>query len=331
MGYGVKERQLDMKQAVNLGKVVGAGMLTTGRICFVKAVDDTDRRDFLVNIPKRDRFDTIQAALNVCKDDANDYVLVAPNDANAAWAQTDDLDVKGTGEAGRALHLIGLERGPNQPEISFSTAKALRIGNGAVTGDRCRNVELANFRISASGTTNVHCLELGDSNGFTYDTIIRNCHIASTATTAAKAEIKDFSTQAYFENCRIGQPTTHCDDNYLQGAGAAAAGITIFKDCEFIHFAAATTDQYATTVASGNTLFLRCTFYNANHAAQAIATGIVSAGMAILANCHMVATTMATTAKSLAAPSGMGVNVALADVFNPGIMVDGVAPIASDT
>jgi len=327
----INEPYQAMQRAVSLGKLAGAGMLSTGRILLVKDANDPDLNELLHTFSRDDHFTDIQSALDVCSDDQNDYVLVCPTDNNTAWAQTANLDVKGTGKYGRFLHLIGLERGPNKPEISFAGAFAVRVGNGALTGARCRSVELANLRISASGTTNIHVLELGDSSGFTYDTLIRNCDISTTATTAAMAEIKDFSQQAFFDDCVLGQPSAHPDDIYLQGAGAAATGVTVFRNCKFIHFAAATADQYATIVAGANVLFQKCDFYNANHANFAIAVGVVSAEMAILANCNMLATTMATTAKSLVAPSGMDTNAALSALFNPGIMVDGAAPIAAAT
>lgn len=322
-GIGMIQRGRDMQEAVTIGKLAGAGLLSTGRIYYVKHTSDADRPEFVSTIPGSRRFITIQAALAVCRSGAHDYVLLCPQDDNAAWAQTADIDI-----LGRDIHLVGVSSGPNRPLITFSTAKSIDIGNGAVTGDRTRGIELGNLKVTASGATSIHCIDVGDSSKFTYDTWIHDCLISTTATSAAKAEIKDFGSDLLVERCTIGQYGTHPDDNYLQGAGAIGGE---FRDCLFMHDAAGAGDQFATIVSTSlPCVFRGCIFVNKGTATMTV--GIASAGLAVMHNCGMTkATAMATTSQSLITPSGMGLSVTAADVFNPGLAIDGAEPVASDT
>ena len=322
-GIGMIQRRLDMKESTTIGKLAGAGILSTGRIFYVKHTSDTDRPDFIGDVAGTRRFVTIQEGIAACRSGSNDYVLLCPQDDSGAWAQTVDIDI-----LGRDIHLVGVSATGNRPLITFSTAKSIDIGNGALTGARTRGIELGNLKVTSSGTSTIHCVDVGDSSGFTFDTWIHDCLIVQSGTTAAIAEIKDFGSDLLVERCTIGAYATHPDDNYLQGAGVIGGE---FRDCLFLHDAAGAGDQFATVVSTSlPCLFKNCVFVNKGTATMTV--GIASAGLAVLHNCGMTkATAMATTSQSLITPGGMGITVADADVFNPGLAIDGAEPVAADT
>jgi hypothetical protein len=238
-------------------------------------------------------------------------VLLCPQDDNAAWAQTTDIDI-----LGRDIHLVGVSAGHNRPLITFSTAKSIDIGNGALTGSRTRGIELGNLKVTSSGTSTIHCIDVGDSSGYTFDTWIHDCLIVQSGTTAAIAEIKDFGSDLLVERCTIGAYATHPDDNYLQGAGAIGGE---FRNCLFLHDAAGAGDQFATIVSTSlPCVFRNCIFINKGTATMT--TGIVSAGLVIGHYCTMTkAGYFVTTSQGFVAPcvwnaqgADQGANIGLA-------------------
>lgn len=336
MAIGMIERGLNLERDLAVGKIAGSGLLTTGRIFYVKEPSDVDIAEFRENIPATERFSTIQLALAACRAGTNDYVLLCPVDDGGAWAQTENIDLDKN-----YVHLVGVGTGPGLPRITFSTAKSVRIGPSNTVNNVIRGIEISNLEISASGTSNISCVDIGTSdNGYTLDTYFNNCRIFTSATTAAIAEIRSYGMRNRFQSCIIGtHKVAHADDNYIQIAPTAP--ITgamdrddVFLDCEFRHFAAAVGDQFCTMVSlvAQMAKFRRCLFIN-NSTTQIMTAGIVSSGVVVLDHCGFVGASIAvdTTAKGWIIPLGQGNSVLAADVYNPMLAGDGIEPVGVDT
>lgn len=343
-GQGKDARLQEQRELLTIGRIAGSQILSTGRIHYVKEADAVDRVDFQDLVDPTRRSTDIQSAINKCRSGANDYVFLCPKSDGSAWTFAEGVSLA---IDGRHIHLIGISANPlAKPEIAFSpavTAHAVQIGGSAASGDKTIGIELANLLISASGVIAEHCIEIGvaaAAGAYVEGTWLHDLLVKNVATTAAKAEIEDFGQSLTVQRSIIGSSTAaHPDDNYLQGTGAGATGPVTFEEVDFRHYAASTGDQHGTIVAGCKGLTLRrCTFYNGNASNFAMGVAVAIADNAagglggFFEDCKAFGSdVLATAAKADFAPTGMGLSVTAADVFNPALSVDGAEPVASDT
>lgn len=312
-----------MLETQQLGKIMGAGLLTVGEVFFVMPASETLAYQRIVtDVPPARRFRTIQAAIDAAEDDRNDYVMVG----QSVYTLTADITVNVP-----RLHLIGLGGGGQRPFLVMASDF-----NVVVTQD---GVELGGLRMSGTGVTNKYCLEINAAGVGSGEILIRDCVIHMTATTAAICEVRIVDTGGLgilrFKDCILGQAgAAHPDNVVLQEAAAGSVlEQTIFEDCVFHHVAAAAGDQFVTLVtASGQCFFRRCLFNNNSATAMTLGVVAIDDRQAMFDNCTAFGVTgLATGSKSLVAPGGIGNAVLAANVYNPALGVDGAATIAVDT
>ncbi len=312
-----------MLETQQLGKLMGAGLLTVGEVFYAMPASETLAYNRIVaDVAAARRFVTIQAAINAAQADRNDYVMVG----QSTYTLAADVTVNKA-----RLHLIGLATVGRLPLLSCTADFNLVVTK--------EGVELAGIDIAGSGTTNKYCLEINVSALAIGAMVVRDCTIRSGATSAGICEVRlvDFTAipRVLFKNCILGQAgTAHPDNVVLQEAGAGGAtALLIFEDCQFHHKAAAAGDQFVTLVtASGQCFFRRCLFNNNSSTAMTLGVVSIDARQAMFDNCAAFGCTgLVTTSKGLVAPGGIGNAVTAANVFNPALAVDGAATVAVDT
>lgn len=325
MKLGMSARRIAQAETTLLGKIAGVGMLSTGRVFWVLP-EGTYPYEGSQDIPAGHLFTTIQAAIAACRNGANDYVMVGP--AASGYTLTADLAI----DAKNFVHLVGLSVGRMRPRIIFATDVNVLIG---ATTTAQAGTEIANLDITTSGTTNKQCLENGASSKNPAGTWIHDCWLACRATTAAFAEISDFGADLLVQRCVLGARTTGTHAGNANYLGLTGVKRPIFEDCLFLHAAAAAGDRFATLPATPDyAFFRRCMFVNEKAGTTDMTVGIVgtTARTAFMDNCSFFGVTGAGGAtNTYFAPTGMGLNVALSDVFNPALAVQGNETGAADT
>src|SRR5438477_493687 len=63
-----------------ISEIRNAGIVTSGSVFWVKATSDSDYVTFVDAVGASNVTNGIQAAINKCRNDKNDYVLVVPKD-----------------------------------------------------------------------------------------------------------------------------------------------------------------------------------------------------------------------------------------------------------
>ena len=96
-------RNYDQFKIDPLSEIRNAGIVTNGRVVWVKASADSDYRTLGDDVGY-DRIRTgVNDAMDVCRDDRNDYILVTPTDGNAPYDITTGMDL----DLNR-VHLVGV-------------------------------------------------------------------------------------------------------------------------------------------------------------------------------------------------------------------------------
>ena len=96
-----------------LSEIRNAGIITTGNVFWVKDPSDADYVSFKDEVGRENLFDTIQAAINKCTSDQNDYVMVCPKKDGAVWQLSAALDLNKN-----RVHLISV--GYNRTNVGYS-------------------------------------------------------------------------------------------------------------------------------------------------------------------------------------------------------------------
>ncbi len=327
-----------------LTEIRNAGIVTSGRVLWVKATADADYTTVKDAVGASFMYNNIQTAVNATRNDKNDYVMVIPKDNNGAYAPNEDV-------AGTALllnkarnHVISVGYGKGLYGYTntirgFATASAYDTQLVKVTAP---GVEIAGFRfLGTSGTTanvtlsNVMVIGTASSgtaaNTWVHDTAVE-ANLASgggaNGTPTLVSIVGTTGTDgARFDNCTIGNSI---------GPGVCVALNAIgkrhtFLRSTFLTNAAATGDSMVTcgTGLTEFTLFKECEFVNLNSAAKnasAVTGSITTTNPMLLSYCTAVnVTAMGTDPTVLAAPNQSGTNAA--GIHNPGIFFTGSAPI----
>lgn len=137
-----------------LSEIRNAGIVTTGNVWWVKHDGDADYKEFKDAVGKENVFTDIQSAIDKCKNDENDYVLVCPKAAGSAYDLTTGLNLNKD-----KVHLIGVGAGPRDTDYGVvirgfgtsSTATTIdTYGLLYITGD---GVEVAGIKFAATAGT----------------------------------------------------------------------------------------------------------------------------------------------------------------------------------
>lgn len=310
MVLGGIQRVGDQRSRVALRALAGAGLLTTGRIHVVKSADDADRREVQGNFPPDVVFTDIASAIAACLSGASDYVLVCPKLDGSNWEITAQLALNKVN-----MHLVGVG-GDSRPKINATGVRVLEI--------TAAGVEVASLEAeSTTGTAARY------SSGRLY---IHDCRLRGGTSGGYDFQCNTGGQAFQMDRCVIGNTTDHDAETCIDFAATAGAGTTIISDCEFLHKAEAVGDEFILAQAGATLLIVRrCRFFNANVGVTDMTQAISATNMAVAQDCMAIgADTLLATGK-LCVPAGMGLTVALADVFNPGLAIDGAEPVAADT
>lgn len=330
-GLGRKGHFGQNAQMVSVGQLAGAGLLTTGDVFFCKDASDNDLLPFRLKLPPGNFFTSIEDALAKVTTGANDYIMIAPLEDNAAWTFASGLSIDD-----RFVHLVGVGRGFGQPRLSFTGTAGLKIGTASTSSNQTIAIEIGYLKIDCTGTTAIYPLTIGNVSDpqECKDVWLHHGGVFNLACTSYKPDILDYGNDLLVEDSYLGTGLTaqagHTDV-YQQGTGCGAA---TFKDTVFYTLAAVVGDQFATIVTGAKpVIFRRCMFMN-DKTTQAMTEGINAADsdQVFFDNCTMFGATIACTAsKGQFAPAATGNAVAAADLYNPMLAVDAAKTVAADT
>lgn len=335
---GLLQRQQDIERALNVSQLAGSGLLSTGRVFAVKDPSDSDMADFRNKFPYVDRFATIQAALDECRNGTNDYVFVCPKvnatDASRTWSVGTVLSMNKSN-----VHLIGVGAvgSPSgKPRLVTTAATgAIIVGSATTYTDVVRGVEIANLHMTHSGNTPTVILNI-DSTAPVHGTWVHDCTIAGAVTgTGLVSEVDEDGLDTVYDRCTFGQADTVWLSNHNMCVDIeAGAKRTRFNHCLFLTFADVVGVVFVEVAATPTyCIFDTCRFVNID-TTQALTHGIGggTAKTVLLLDCLMDGATIAgETSTTRIAPVAQGNSVTAADIFNPGLAADGAEPVGVDT
>ncbi len=251
-------------------EIKNSGLLTTGSVLVVKDPSDVDYLVVKDAVGRDNFFDDPQAALDKTRSDMNDYVLVAPKDANGIWDLGTALDI-----VNDRVHLISLGHtnalhGYSNTIRGFGSA-ALDSEVVNVTGN---GVEVAGFRfLGTHGTTadgtidnvlnvtgsqfNIHhsVVESNVAAGASDGTLVNvgangfaanHSWFGNTSGNQAAISVTGATTRHLFENCTFVMDAEAVGDEFFLSA-AGAGQYSIVRDSAFINL------ELGTLVASAIT------------------------------------------------------------------------------
>src|SRR3990167_10750756 len=86
-----------------LSEIRNAGIVTNGSVFWVKAATDTDYITFLDNVGADVLRNTIQAGINLTRNDKNDYVMIVPQNGGTVYDVTTTVNMNKD-----RVHLVGV-------------------------------------------------------------------------------------------------------------------------------------------------------------------------------------------------------------------------------
>lgn len=327
-------------------EIINAGILTSGKVFWVKDTSDDDYVSFKDSVGRENLFDTIQAAIDKCTSDQNDYVMVCPKKNGAVWQLTEGINLDEDN-----VHLISV--GYGRSNIGYSnTIEGYAVGVVHddqflyVTGNGC---EVAGFRFSGTGaataaagygSTDEGILVVNANNVWVHDCHVEVSGSAATAWDALGSvscgyiKVADGKAGARFENVTLHAGTTNAGSATLVNVGAESKDAT-FKDCTFV-WGGADTDTAVMRVGTGDIgllLFDKCKFVNINSATApaSLITGNVTAeeGVVLFDHCAAVGVTaMGTDSQVFIVPAVGGGTIANL-IENPMLAGAGTCLLAS--
>ena len=292
-----------------ISEIRNGGLLTSGSVFWVKDISDSDYRTFADQVGAANIFTSIQAAIDKCRNDKNDYVFVCPKDSGGAWTTPTVSSAINLNK--KRVHLISVgygrtAQGYSNTIVDPGTASATDTSAFKVTAEGC---EIAGFRfLGTSGTTGngtyAQVVQYGTaSSGTATATWMHDSVVESTQASGGGAGgTQDLVAWAKGDGCRF--------DNVrfvTSTGGNAALNLvnsvlkTELHDCVFNTDAAATANAFIKvgTLSGSYLLCNRCQFVNvdgANLHASGV-TGSVAANLAavLMANCTYTNVTQAGT------------------------------------
>lgn len=282
-----------------LSEIRNAGIVTSGRVLWVKATSDADYNTVKDSVGADVMFNDANSAIGRTRNDKNDYVLVTPSDANAVYTLGSSIDLNKA-----RVHLIGVgyNRNPLNYAVTFRGFATAAGGTPVdteyvnVTGG---GVEIAGIRVlgtsgtSAGGTVSNGLLFVGTgSTGTAHDLYVHDSTLEFTqATLGTPGVINTPGTVhgARFDNVWMG--------NVQAGAESAGnAGVVrlgdggkrwVFQNSTFVYNAGSVaTDAFITsgTGAKEYTLFKNCDFL---HLGTGLITSAVRGSVTLLNPIYM--------------------------------------------
>lgn len=323
-----------------IAEIRNAGILTTGNVWWVKDPSDNDYVEFKETVGKENLFDTIQAAIDKCKTDENDYVMVCPKKDGSAWAMGTALDLNVA-----RVHLISVgytktTHGYSNTIEGFATA-TVDTELIHVTQEGC---EIAGFRIlGTAGTSGAGSLTNGllYLSGSAHDLWVHDCEIENTGSAwdddgpAGLVNAAASQHGARFDNCVIGGTVAESSGTQTPVVCSASGRRWKFNNCDFLMIAGNTGQKFV-TAGTGKIDFLkldRCNFINTDQGnlPDSAITGNVTddQGVVLVRDCSGVnVTAFGTDDNCWVTPSIPGSAGYDVGITNPGLGVIGTAPVA---
>jgi hypothetical protein len=330
-----------------ISEIKNAGLITSGKVIWVKDPSDDDYSAFKEAVGSDDNFsDTIQGGIDKCTSDTNDYVLVCPKKNGAVWQLSEGINLDEDN-----VHLISV--GYMKTNIGYSNTlegyASATVHDDQflyITGNNC---EVAGFRFSGTGAGSGAAGKGSIDDGLLYvnakNCWVHDCHmvVSGSASTAwdvlgsiscGFVKIGDNADGARFDNFTMHIGTTAAGSPTLINVGAEAKDVT-FADCSVV-FTATDTDNPVIRVGTGDIgclLFDRCKFVNINSATlpASLAVGNVTAeeGIVLFDHCSAVGfTAMGTDTQVFIAPGAAGGTIASL-VENTGLAIAGTSLMVS--
>ena len=309
------------------------GIITAGDVYWVSAVGDSDHTARIDAYGRNVVRTTIQSAIDKTVNDANDYILVIPSDANAVFAAGTAVDLNKD-----RVHLLGL--GYNKAKRSYSVTVRSSMGTlpdtevlSTTGGDGC---EVGGIRfLGTLGTNDGGTMTNGVAFVNSLDFWAHDCVFEdSTNIWGTPPVVRGGGTTAHdarFDDCYFavtGTGNVESAGNSPLVFGGAGNKRWTFNDGRFTLPAGSVTETFFSpgTGAKERTEFNRCYFGNVNGTAFAITSAIrgsVTANNPVLLNdCRALAVTAFGTDTSVfAAPQQSGTSGA--GFHNPGIFAVG--------
>lgn len=312
-----------------LTEIRNAGIVTSGNVYWVKAATDSAYTTLKDQVGASSFRDTIQDANTIVTADRNDYILVAPQDANAIWAPN--------GTAGTALvlskartHVLSL--GYTNSPVGYSNT--IRGYGSSVANDtslikiQAPGIEMAGFRVlgtsgtNANGTLSGALVSVGTAaSGTAHSLWLHHMGIEGNNATGGAAGTTTMINHVEGDGLRIedsvvGNLAYHANSISL----SASALRPEFRNVRFMTSAQATGDKFivANSSAPGYALFERCQFINVNTgtAVASVVTGSITvANPFLLSYCTYVGVTQAGTDPTVyKAPTESGTATSLRDL-----------------
>jgi len=307
-----------------LGEIINAGILTSGSVFWVKDSSDLDYKSFKDQVGKEHCFTGIQAAIDKCVSDRNDYVMVCPKKDGAVWQLSAAIDLNEDN-----VHLISVGYGKTQYGYSniLEGWAASTVHDDEFINITGKNCEVAGFCFSGTGAGTAASSVTGTmDNAMLYlssgahNTWVHDCHFKLTGSNvgvwddmtgmiASAGTIHGFR----MDNVSVTSAAALTEGTIeflVQGAECADWSI---HDSKFTYWSSGA-GHHGVAIGTGDIgllLFKRCNFVNLN-AATAVTTmcsGNITAeqGVALFDNCTSIGITcMGTDDLVYVAPTNSG-------------------------
>lgn len=316
-----------------LTEIRNAGIVTSGRVLWVKAVADADYTTVKEAVGASVMFNNLQPAIDATRNDKNDYILVAPRDNNAAYGT--DITNAAINVNKSRVHILGLGANKNLQSYAvtfqgFGTTAAAGTPVPAnmfnVTG---AGVEMGGFKVlgtvgtagagTVTGLFNVGTGATGTAHDFwLHDATLEQNHgHGTTAYVYSPGTVHG----ARFDNVFIGNAV-------VSGESAGNGGMVrlpmggkrwVFKDTTFLlNSGSVATDGFvfAGTGATEYAIFKECNFFHIGTGAitSAVRGSTTVQNAVLMQSCTYVAVTQAGTDPTVfKTPVASGTSAAIRD------------------
>lgn len=333
-----------------IAEIVNAGILTTGKVYWVKDIDDEDYLEFKDRVGEHYCDTDIQSAIDKCVDDQNDYVMVCPKNAGSAWHVIPAIG--GINLNKDKVHLIGVGYNANNQYYGcriegFGTAGVGTALGGTitdngllyVTGNGC---EVAGFRLAATAGTGgggtaetAACLGISGHDAWVHDCAVEISGGAWDEGTPSAAIVGGSAISgARLENLDVSYGTDTTAGAINGVTLGAQARDWLIKDSRFFTWAE---DAEDAAIVSGtgsirgiHVLVDNCMAINANTGtavAEMVQGTCPALSMSHIKNCAAVGfTAMSDDAQITITPT---LNGTVGLLENPGLAISGTALLAT--
>src|SRR3990167_4221318 len=252
-------RNFDQYKIDPLSEIRNAGIITNGRVYWVKSPTDSDFNT-LQDTVGRDRMGTgVNAVMTSARNDFNDYILVTPTVSGTPYVVGTAIDVNK-----RRVHIVGV--GHNKSTYGKPTFRGFCTADGSDTEIMfvtSEGVEVTGIKLlgtnnpSANGTINNGILNLGTSaSGTPHGANFRDVVIESTSAAAdngtadmvvIEGNVATGIQGIRFDDCWIGNFSFAPTNGLVSMSGTAGPKRVEFKNTTFVLDAQATTDVFVTS------------------------------------------------------------------------------------